>query len=89
MALRPILVERKSVVIALKGELSKIGTVSGEEDRRALKIGVDVKLSFVGQRNENVSALMTKRDNVTAKTRAGNCLPIAVGYRYNVLNTHK
>ena len=89
VALRPILVERKGVIVALKGELCEVRAVSGEEDRRALQIGVYVKLSLVGQRNENVSALVAKRYNVTAKARAGNSLPIAVGYRNNVFNAHK
>jgi hypothetical protein len=89
VALRPILVERKGVIVALKGELCEIRAVSGEEDRRALKIGVYAELSLVGQRNENVSALVAKCYNVTAKARAGNCFPIAVGYRNNVFNAHK
>ena len=78
VALRPILVERQGVFLALKGELREIGAVSGEEDGRALKIGVDLELCLVNERNENVAALVLKDYDVAAESCTNESSPIAV-----------
>ena len=78
VALRPILVERKGVFVTLKGEFCKIGAVSGEKNGRALKIGVDSKLSLVNKRNEDVLTAMCKRYNVSAESGAYESRPVAV-----------
>ena len=60
VTLRPVLVERKRVVLAFKSELTEVGSVSREKNGRALKIGVYAELCLIDQRNENVLATMSK-----------------------------